>query len=511
MAGEAGFSILASASAERGDRAGQRRHRHLRGVPGRGRRPDRSPLPLPLHQLHGLRSPVHDRPVGALRPAGHDDGRLHDVPGVPGRVRRPVGPAVPRPAQRVPAVRPAAVVVPARGGARRGERRRSRPRRGGRGAPRRRDRGGEGDRWLPPGRRRHRRGGRGGAPASQGPRRQALRRDGARPRGGGGPVRAERRGRRGAHVHRSTDRAGAAAARRAGGPVRRAGAARPRPPPPVLAAAPPAPGGRRPTPGDDQRQPQRRAHRPHGRRCAHPPRRSRRRRARTRPGDPHPVRRLRRARPRRRTDPGPPSLPGHGAPAGAARPRHGSADPGGRRRAQGHGRRGVRGRRGGEPSHRRPRAPRDVPVVPPGHRSPARALRRHARGRRPRPAPRVPLHEAGDGPRPTDRRGAAPPRPRGVVPHRARPPRTGARPGLRRPRLRHRRDVVGRGAARGRPRRASNGSATWPPSRCPGEPPPSASRGAWGWRGRTGPASTIPSTTRATRRCSTSPSGGTDR
>ena len=44
----------------------------------------------------------------AVRPAGHDDGRLHDVPGLPGRVRRPGRPPVPRPAQRLPGVRPAA-------------------------------------------------------------------------------------------------------------------------------------------------------------------------------------------------------------------------------------------------------------------------------------------------------------------------------------------------------------------------------------------------------------------
>ena len=43
----------------------------------------------------------------ALRPAGHDHGRLHDVPGVPGRVRRPGRPPLPRPAQRLPGLRAA--------------------------------------------------------------------------------------------------------------------------------------------------------------------------------------------------------------------------------------------------------------------------------------------------------------------------------------------------------------------------------------------------------------------
>ena len=116
VAGGAGLLDRRQCLVGGGHGAGQRRHRHLRGVPGRGRRPGRSPLPLPVHQLHGLRSPLHDRPLRALRPARHDDGRLHDVPGVPGRVRRPLRPPVPRPAQRVPRVRPAAVVVPPRDG-----------------------------------------------------------------------------------------------------------------------------------------------------------------------------------------------------------------------------------------------------------------------------------------------------------------------------------------------------------------------------------------------------------
>ena len=39
-------------------------------------RPRRPAPPLPLHQLHPLRAALHDRPRRALRPAGHDDGRL---------------------------------------------------------------------------------------------------------------------------------------------------------------------------------------------------------------------------------------------------------------------------------------------------------------------------------------------------------------------------------------------------------------------------------------------------
>ena len=46
-----------------------------------------------------------------------------------------------------------------------------------------------------------------------------------------------------------------------------------------------------------------------------------------------------------------------------------------------------------EPPPRRPRAPRDLPVVPPGGRPSAGAVRRAARGRRARPPSRVPLDQ----------------------------------------------------------------------------------------------------------------------
>ena len=78
------------------------------GVPRRGRRPGGPALPLPVHELHRLRAALHDRRVRAVRPAGDDDGRLHDVRGVPGRVRRSRRPPLPRPAERLPGVRAAA-------------------------------------------------------------------------------------------------------------------------------------------------------------------------------------------------------------------------------------------------------------------------------------------------------------------------------------------------------------------------------------------------------------------
>ena len=68
--------------------AGERRHRHVRRLPGRGRRSRRPPVPLPVHELHELRAALHDRARRALRPPGHDHARLRDVCGLPGRVRR---------------------------------------------------------------------------------------------------------------------------------------------------------------------------------------------------------------------------------------------------------------------------------------------------------------------------------------------------------------------------------------------------------------------------------------
>ena len=51
------------------------RQRHLRRLPRRAVRPGRSPLPVPLHELHQLRTAVHHRARRPVRPAEHDDGR----------------------------------------------------------------------------------------------------------------------------------------------------------------------------------------------------------------------------------------------------------------------------------------------------------------------------------------------------------------------------------------------------------------------------------------------------
>ena len=68
------------------DSAGSRDLRRVRARDLRSREP---PLPLSLHQLHELRSALHDRDRRPLRPRGDDDGAVRDVRGVPARVRRP--------------------------------------------------------------------------------------------------------------------------------------------------------------------------------------------------------------------------------------------------------------------------------------------------------------------------------------------------------------------------------------------------------------------------------------
>ena len=79
--------------------------------------------------------------------------------------------------------------------------------------------------------------------------------------------------------------------------------------------------------------------------------------------------------------------------------------------------------------------------------------RGRAQGGRARPPSGVPRDEVGARAGRTARRRAAPPRPRGGVPGRARRGRAGARTRVRRHRLRHRRHAVGRRAAALRPHR----------------------------------------------------------
>ena len=89
------------------------RHRHLRRLPGRAGRSGRPPLPAPVHQLHQLRTALHDHHRPAVRPAGDDHGRLPAVPGLRGGVRRSRRSPVPRPDGRLPRLRADAHAAPA--------------------------------------------------------------------------------------------------------------------------------------------------------------------------------------------------------------------------------------------------------------------------------------------------------------------------------------------------------------------------------------------------------------
>ena len=79
-AGATGFTIAPPVPAPPGPHPGLPRHGHLRGLPGRARRPRGPPLPAPVHQLHALRAALHDRDRPAVRPPAHHDGPLPDVP-----------------------------------------------------------------------------------------------------------------------------------------------------------------------------------------------------------------------------------------------------------------------------------------------------------------------------------------------------------------------------------------------------------------------------------------------
>lgn len=91
-----------------GQDAGLARHRHLPGLPGGAGRSVEPALPPPVHHLHALWPPVHDRHRPSVRPGRHHDGGLRDVRGLPGGVRGPARPALPRPADRLSRLRTAA-------------------------------------------------------------------------------------------------------------------------------------------------------------------------------------------------------------------------------------------------------------------------------------------------------------------------------------------------------------------------------------------------------------------
>ena len=106
-----GFHIVETDASRRARGPGQHRHRDVRRVPGRGRRSRRPALPLPVHELHQLRTPLHDRAPRPVRPTRDDDAGICHVRRVPSRVRRSRRPPLPRAAECVPCVRAAAHVA----------------------------------------------------------------------------------------------------------------------------------------------------------------------------------------------------------------------------------------------------------------------------------------------------------------------------------------------------------------------------------------------------------------
>ena len=76
------------------------------------RSPDEPPLRLSFHQLHQLRTALHDHPHDPLRPAADHHGVLPDVRALPARVRRSGGPPLSCAAQRLPGLRAIAARCP---------------------------------------------------------------------------------------------------------------------------------------------------------------------------------------------------------------------------------------------------------------------------------------------------------------------------------------------------------------------------------------------------------------
>ena len=105
--GEGDFRIVESVAGGEPGCAGRARQRAVRRLPARAGRSRRPPLSIPVHQLHELRSALHDRPRRPLRPAADDDGAVYDVPDLRARVPRPRRPPLPRAAERLSRLRAA--------------------------------------------------------------------------------------------------------------------------------------------------------------------------------------------------------------------------------------------------------------------------------------------------------------------------------------------------------------------------------------------------------------------
>ena len=91
--------------APRARRLGQPGCGDLRQLPRGHARSGEPALPLPVHELHGLRPPLHHHPFHPLRPGHHVHELLPPVPGLRRRIQRSPRPPFPRPAQRLPRLR----------------------------------------------------------------------------------------------------------------------------------------------------------------------------------------------------------------------------------------------------------------------------------------------------------------------------------------------------------------------------------------------------------------------
>ena len=160
-----------------GRRAGDARQRDLRRLPARAAGPVGPALPLPVHQLHQLRSEVHDRARRPVRPPADDDGRLSDVRRMPrpSTRTRATGASTPSPTLAL-RCGPSLSLLDSEGRARRSVGRRARGR--GRRAARRCGRRDQGDRRVSPRLSGRRRGGGRRAAGAQAPRGQAVCADG---------------------------------------------------------------------------------------------------------------------------------------------------------------------------------------------------------------------------------------------------------------------------------------------------------------------------------------------
>ena len=101
--------------------AGLGGHGDLRRLPRRAPRPRRPAPSLPVHELHELRAAVHDRRRRPLRPAGDDDGRRSRCASAAGPSTRipPTAASTPSPTPARTAVRGPCCSTPDAGGGRR--------------------------------------------------------------------------------------------------------------------------------------------------------------------------------------------------------------------------------------------------------------------------------------------------------------------------------------------------------------------------------------------------------